>query len=553
MLKLTVQELLASGCLSRCTFSDEVKDDGASASGNMNSLPRINAARISLMVVKASVRYLCSDSDGCNNGLESGDEVDYCSLNLSNFIVKLSSPNTDDGRLKDDVPVVVEEICEDLFDFEPLDYRTETCEDSFDFHPLDYRTETPVDGNRRSLEVLAHLFEEQSHVVGAPDKADAKGPFAGADNQNHERIVAGKPVQFISDRNRFDEMSSVSWILMGMEIQNDPLQREGQLKTISYMQKMQHMGRMLYEIFSLTLDSHGLQTLTSNRLSLDANIHDKELCSEQSHSKTPKLRRPEERSLFSDLLASGLFPTSVCRLLSDMIDVGEDGMADCPYISHIEVIDDLKQMICLPGLYLDDPENAFFVNGICFGLGCYGRTDQIKSILGLASSIEDKSTRESSACVEAIFVQGIAGSGKTFLIKSIADYLTTQGWVTFGGKFESSKESKDVVLIAFDKLIATLVSMKYGDNEHDVDYSREAIKAIAEALDEDSLASLANLIPSMNAVSHDLVAKKEFDAAEPKTGNSSYWRLIFLLSSLLGSILSAGKSRLTTFLLADSC
>ena len=55
-----------------------------------------------------------------------------------------------------------------------------------------------------------------------------------------------------------------------------------------------------------------------------------------------KLRRNKDESLFSCLVESGHYPISICRFVSDMVDVGPNGKADAPFASFDEVIHDLE-------------------------------------------------------------------------------------------------------------------------------------------------------------------------------------------------------------------
>ena len=71
------------------------------------------------------------------------------------------------------------------------------------------------------------------------------------------------------------------------------------------------------------------------------------------------------------------------------------------------------------------------------GQGCYGRTEQFASMLKVTSSVGGNEKKET---VECIFVKGIAGSGKSFLMHSISTYLKLQGWLVLGGKFEAGLE-----------------------------------------------------------------------------------------------------------------
>ncbi|KAL7535170.1 LOW QUALITY PROTEIN: hypothetical protein ACHAXR_008832 [Thalassiosira sp. AJA248-18] len=216
-------------------------------------------------------------------------------------------------------------------------------------------------------------------------------------------------------------------------------------------------------------------------------------------------------------------------------------MAGSPFTTLADVVEDLEQMSAHPRIYLHDPEDESFSSNLRFGLGCYGRTRQVTSILKVASSLDGniRKTDHSSECAECMFVTGVAGSGKTFLLQSVGTYLESQGWIVLGAKFEMGleRESRNVVLAVFDKLLANLVSMRNGRIEEDIEYSLRATRAISDVLDRDSLSSLSNLLPNIKELVNIDGDHNNSDAADSGNGYS-YWRLIFLLSSLLGAVLS---------------
>ena len=175
-------------------------------------------------------------------------------------------------------------------------------------------------------------------------------------------------------------------------------------------------------------------------------------CSSSSYAylpqRTNKRMYKEKKSLFSEVVKRG-YPISICRLLSDMIDIGSDGMADSPYTTLDDVVHDLLQMSTDPELFLYNPEEGFSSN-LRFGVGCYGRESEVASILGLASKLDESNTEKDPASsspsssvddgMQAIFASGIAGSGKSFLAHTAAKCLEIRGrsscWIVLGAKFE---------------------------------------------------------------------------------------------------------------------
>jgi len=313
---------------------------------------------------------------------------------------------------------------------------------------------------------------------------------------------------------------------------------------------MQHLGRLIYEVFSQQ-DNQSLPTMSENSLLLK---EPKTECNKEGHSeqRSSKQQRQIEKSFFSVLLEAVHFPVSICRLLSDLIDVGRDGKADCPFTNLEDIVEDLEQMCSQPRIYLDDPESDFCSSSLRFGTGCYGRSEQVTSVLRVASRLEN-SHEDESECAECLFISGIAGSGKSFFIQSVGDYLTSQGWLVLGAKFESGledlHESQGTVSSLFGNLIATLVRMKNGKIDDDIKYSRSATRAIIDALDRDSISSLSKFLPNIK----DLVDDNDESIAgsdDIDSGNS-YWQLVFLLSTMLAAVLSLGESFFACITLHD--
>ena len=534
---ISLRKLVGAGCLSKCTFSFDHDSEKCDFVGTKN-VRCLNASKLSLLLAQTLVRF---DNGRCD---DESIGIDFTSLKLDNCFVKLACSSSSNISALDDV------ICDDNpvmenDDVRPLDFKIDQFDDideSRDF--LSEFFDIIDDGSEHNkIESLLETSEESSSVG-----ADQGSSFGNESFRDQSSLS--------SDRDRFDSINAASgreihWTLLGMEIRvhenSSSPTKTLEISQTRDLQKMQHLGRMIYEVFSF--DNQTLPSIFKNLLVLDESGTYNESSNESDlRQRIPKLQRYKEKSLFSDLLEVGHYPLSVCRLLSDMIDIFEDEMADVPFTKLEDVIEDLEQMSSHPSLHLDDPEDGLFSSNLRFGLGCYGRVGQVTSILGVTSSLEGNNGRESPhspECIEGIFVSGpIAGCGKTFLIQSIGNYLTSQGWIVLSAKFEMGleHESRDVVSAAFNKLVNALVNMRDGEVEKDVEYALNATKAIANALDRDSMSSLANFLPSIKELVDDIDENHSGsnDAADSDKGNS-HWRLVFLLSSLLGAVLSLGE------------
>jgi predicted ATPase len=88
--------------------------------------------------------------------------------------------------------------------------------------------------------------------------------------------------------------------------------------------------------------------------------------------------------------------------------------------------------------------------------------------------------------------------------------------------------------------------MQDGGNEEEVAYSHCAARAISDALGSDSLALLANFLPSIKDLFGDIDGARIDTTADSDKG-SSFWQLVFLLSSLLGAVLLSGDRHILLY------
>ena len=539
---IALQELVVSGCLEKCIFSLNFNLDSDIA-GVIN-LRCVNAAKISLVLLQTLARF-----DEQSIGVQS------TSLNLDNIFVKLSNSPVATSEFDD---VACDNGCEDgdpvevVEDAEPLNFNAD---------PFESENDAPLDFLSAFWDVnISQDCSDNNSTNTALDSSQNSHSANQTSLLGYESVdVRRREESFPTDKDIFDNINDesefeINWVILGMEVRACGHSSATKLSletstsiSLDNVRKIQHAGFLIYQIFSppenQTLPSIFKMCLVSEEESGTDNGCTNETDSGQRYSKLP---RCSEKSLFTDLMEVGQYPISICRMLSDMIDIGIDGMADSPCKALEDVIDDLKQMSYHPRLYLDDPTDEGFLSSLRFGLGCYGRTKQVSTILGVTSNLEGEKRGETPQCpdcVEVIFVSGIAGSGKSFLIQSVGSYLEREGWIVLGAKFEMGlqHESGDVVSSVFHRLLSKLVSMRDSGIEGDIKYSREATESIVDALDEDSLLSLANLIPSIHELINISGSKcVDSGAADLDKGNS-HWRLVILLSSLLGAILSLGE------------
>mmetsp|Transcript_32513 Transcript_32513/g.78696 ORF Transcript_32513/g.78696 Transcript_32513/m.78696 type:complete len:1338 (-) Transcript_32513:142-4155(-) len=249
-----------------------------------------------------------------------------------------------------------------------------------------------------------------------------------------------------------------------------------------------------------------------------------------------KIRRGGEagNSLFSTLLETRQYPVSVCRLLHDMLDERSDS-----YISSLDdAIQDLEQMSNSPDIYLYDQGHEFYSKNLRFGQGYYGRMEELTTVIGISNQIQ---TTGDGGGIDAVFVSGAAGSGKSYFVQYVSTFLSSsRGWIVLRSKFKRSLEYESRVILAslFERLISDIAMMTIGGSHIDRDYSQRVSTAISEALDSVSLSYLAKFIPSI----HTLIPGVDMKTSREIKAELSHWQLVFLLSKLLGCILNLDRN-----------
>jgi len=322
-----------------------------------------------------------------------------------------------------------------------------------------------------------------------------------------------------------------------------------------------------------------------------------------------------ENSLFTNLVERGDIPISICRLLADVLDAssGRDTTANNingellqplasssninpAHPSLTQIIADLEQMSTHPHLFLYDQPAEFFASGaLHFGQRCYGRDEETKRVFEISTRLENQklsavenspislldgmdipsssssfvasdnnnggqrvarasngsSTSESESRAEAVFVSGVAGSGKSNFVQDVERILTANAnkssspshprWMVAKVKFKREMEhnSREIVSSLFEKLVGDIVRMKGSHDESDVDYHRKVVEIMSNNLDyARQMSSLVDFIPSLK----ELTPSIDKEASSMLAGSEvSLWQLVFLLSKLMGSILSLGR------------
>ena len=266
-------------------------------------------------------------------------------------------------------------------------------------------------------------------------------------------------------------------------------------------------------------------------------------------------------ALFEQLRKAGQCTTSMARLIADLLD------GRCTSIE--EVLRELADMVSTPELYLFDP-GVEFCSNLSFGKRHYGRAEEMRRVLEVASrstmtqrarsdadsGIWSGASSDSSAGhVDAIFIRGIAGSGKSSLVSYAGSFLSSldSNWVYVSAKFKrgADHESQKVACGLFDDLVKKIAATERDyDNGmlKDIEYSQRVASAILRTFDGITLTILCEILPGLRELIPHIDAFGRTGAFSAEENMSSL-RLIFLLSRLTAAVLSVGRN---IFLVMDN-
>lgn len=193
--------------------------------------------------------------------------------------------------------------------------------------------------------------------------------------------------------------------------QQERVQQEQRGKDKAILQ-YQILGKLLYLIFSLG-ESPPLDLLGTT---IEPSATQNNGCGKDEQHRSSK-KSSRDTSLFSRLIESKAYPISICRLLSDLIDIDR---AHSPFRSFEEIIQDLENMTCYAQIFLHDPLFSQ-AQGVpqqppVFGQVYHGRNEEIATLLKVAVQMEESATATGKVVdagpksgLESVFVSGIAG------------------------------------------------------------------------------------------------------------------------------------------------
>lgn len=188
-------------------------------------------------------------------------------------------------------------------------------------------------------------------------------------------------------------------------------------------------------------------------------------------------------------------PTSICRLLSDLID--QHVRTKTSFASLDDVSDDLEQMFIEPDIFLHEPTLSDV--RLDFGSRLYGRKEEVSQLLDIANDI---SSRRETGPLEIVSIGGYSGTGKSFLVRQVGQYLSAKGWIFIKGKFDRmrQRDAFSVVTSAFESFCGKMQAMKDGGKQNDLEYCSRVSTAVLDAIGFAGVGYLSQILPSLNRV-----------------------------------------------------
>jgi predicted ATPase len=238
------------------------------------------------------------------------------------------------------------------------------------------------------------------------------------------------------------------------------------------------------------------------------------------HETTKTFRRLNILSDIVEDILSGKYgvPNSICRLISDLIVPPED--MDDRFHSIMEVLDELQQIVKRPDVYLSNGENGTTTTtrSFQFNEGIVGRQHEIGMLLE-ASARTQINNDTSHICL----IGGMAGVGKSYLVTSVKDVLTSHGWIYLSCKFDRLMRNQPLATIAstMEYFIQQLILQRgeggggggggpstFFPNEFD---ANAVITTIERRLGASGIVVLSDLVPGLRVLYPDVFARVIID------------------------------------------
>ena len=217
-----------------------------------------------------------------------------------------------------------------------------------------------------------------------------------------------------------------------------------------------------------------------------------------SVQKQKQQRRDSMESSYSKICNQySNLPPSLSRLISDLLD--GPSRTKTSFTSLNDVLVDVKQMATEPDTFLHGPIHLTDVK-LEFGNMLYGRKEEVSQMIDIAN---DVSSQRETGSLEIVSIGGYSGSGKSFLVQQVGQYLSSKkGWIFIRGKFDRMRQSDSfsVVTSAFENFCVALQDMQDGSDPEDREYVSQVSARVLESLGVTGVLYLSVVIPTLKRI-----------------------------------------------------
>ncbi|KAL3817371.1 hypothetical protein ACHAXA_005006 [Cyclostephanos tholiformis] len=271
------------------------------------------------------------------------------------------------------------------------------------------------------------------------------------------------------------------------------------------------LGVILYELFlNCTPISPGAKPdddggLGSGSRNFDASIEQarkkiqlvdlRAVCAPEIHSIAHVRREEASTALLREgcsNLSGGGLSASLCLVIQNLLDCGEDDRPDNAYDSIDAVINDLHLLLLDPSRFLFNHEPVYDDNGrITLSFRehqLYGREHEV-------SLITETFCRVSSGKSESLFIGGFSGSGKSRLVNGLTARVDSVGGYALTHKFDQMFQEKSMLdMVALFNDLCLLI--KENSSQQDL---LVLVNHLATVFSSD-WSTLAQLLPNIKAL-----------------------------------------------------
>eukprot|EP00970_Alexandrium_tamarense_P019478 scaffold14104_cov200-Alexandrium_tamarense.AAC.3 len=257
----------------------------------------------------------------------------------------------------------------------------------------------------------------------------------------------------------------------------------------------QSIGLILYQLFSRGKDPPAIIDEVENAHNFKTAEEDEE----KAPSTASKSKRRKEESEMENQLLLGHVPTSIRRLVIDLIQSGEG--KEHAFTSLDDIAAELKLILVeRPSVFFYET-NTRGNSSLDFGEEIFGREEEIEQIRQEAEIV---SLERDSLLNTIILVGGEPGIGKSSLVEASAKRLAGSGdWLYTSCKFDQMQHRPlSTIASAFEEFFESIL-----DDEDEEDFVEEITDSLRRNLSSPAIVLLCNLVPSLRGLFPDIMRR----------------------------------------------